>query len=297
MKWNSLLIASAGLSLAGTATAQTPVVDAGTAAAIANQTGVMQTGQSDISAKLSQILAEAQKQNQQLEEQLNRIGDPAAINSAAIATIQEDIAQSATSLKTREEQLAMMQAIDGSEVFDDTGFGVMEAIGSTVTREDGSVVDRDPERYRMEAAQLAHVKEYKRVRQAALERKQALNQELAQVIEDLNNAQDLATIQKLQGMITALEGQLAECNATIMVAQADSEMTLKELEGQARVITKAKQEEVTLKNPRTGGTNPSSVTGFPSPNGSGSYKLPWGRKGTENNPGTGSDGGENGGSP
>ncbi len=275
------LLITTALMLATAAKAQTGGV-------VVTSAPTLELGQSELSAKLTQILNEAQLQNEKLQTSLERLGEPRDLNASAITTIQEDIRKGATSLKTREEQLTMMQAIDGSEVFNDTAFGVMQPIGRTVTRDDGVEVDRDPEKYKMEAAQLAHVKEYKKVRSEAIERKKALNRELSGIIEDLNNAQDLSNIQKLQGMITALEGQLAECNATIMVAQADSEMTLKELEGQARVVIKGKQEAAYLNRPASPDAAPLNATGtFPGAGGTSTFRLPWGRRGEEGNPDVG----------
>ncbi|HEY1082897.1 MAG TPA: hypothetical protein VGE29_11570 [Prosthecobacter sp.] len=253
----------------------------------------LESGQADLSAKLTQLLNEAQLQNEKLQTSLDRLGDPKAINAGAVSVIKQDIAASAATLKTREEQLTMMKGITGAEVFNDTGFGVMAPIGDTITDKDGNVKQRDPEKYKMDAAQLAHVKEYGRVREAIDERKEKIREELALTIEDLDKATDLSTILKLQTMVTALEGRLAECNATIAIAESDAAMAQKELEGQARVIVKGKQEESYLKGPRApGSTTPAGVGGFPTPSAGGSsFKLPWGRKGSTGNPGSGSSGG------
>jgi hypothetical protein len=140
----------------------------------------------------------------------------------------------------------------------------------------------------MEAVMNAQVKEFQEVRQKALDRKALLNEEIGQVLQDLEAAQDLSTTLKLQAMLTALYAQMDECNQAILVAKADAEMAEKELVGQARIMSKAKSEESQLNRPQTasGGVGTGDGT-FPGA-GSAPRSLPFGRKGSDNNPGSGS---------
>ena len=247
---------------------------------------VIQSSTSDLNAKLTQLLDEAKAQNEKLKTNLDRMGDPSVVNLASIAIIKNDIEESAVVLKTRDEQRAAMSALTGSEVFDDDAFGTMTPIGATVTLDDGSVADRDPEKYRLEAAMTAQVKEFQDVRQKALDRKALLNQEVAAVLEDLEAAQDLATTLKLDSMLRALYAQMDECNQTILIAKADAEMAEKQLVGQARVMAKAKSEESQLNRPQAGALPEAGGGIFPGAGGT-PRRLPFGRKGSENNPGSG----------
>lgn len=281
-----LLLASGILSLSATALAQeTIVTSAPTIEAAIN------TSSADLSAKLNQLLEQAQQQNEKLQTSLDRMGDPASANLASVQMIKNDIIESANVLKTQDEQRAQMTALTGAEVFDDDAFGLMEAIGATVTRKDGTVVDRDAEKYRLESAMMEQVKEFKEVRKKALDRKKTLTDELANVMQDLEAAQDLATIHKLNGMITLLRGQIDECNQTILIAQADADMMQKELVGQAQIVQKGKQEANVLEDQTgTPGTAPSTTFGSAGAfggveNGAAARplipKLPWGRKAPE----------------
>lgn len=242
-----------------------------------------------IKAILERQLAEAEKQTQKLQDQLSRMGDPRSVNLDSIAMIREDVQKTATALKTESEQRTVMSTLTGAEVFDDDAFGLMQPIGATVTKTDGTVVDRDPEKYKLEAAMKVGVKEYQEVREKALERKQLLSEELSRVIEQLGSAQDFATVQKLQTMVTVLRGQMEECNHEIQIARADADMLEKDLTNTARVVQKGKQEEMIMKNQGEEGAtpkaNPVALENFKktmkSPG-----KLPWGKKGTEGNPGT-----------
>jgi exonuclease VII large subunit len=280
MKTTAGIFASVLISTAAWAQ-ETIITSAPTLEAVINSTS------SDLNAKLTQLLDQATQQNTKLQTNLDRMGDPAAINLPSIQIIKDDILQSSTILKTRDEQRAAMSELTGAEVFDDDAFGAMTPIGATVTLKDGTVADRDPEKYRMDAVLNAQVKEFQEVRQKALDRKAVLNEEIGQVLQDLEAAQDLATTLKLQAMLTALYAQMDECNQAILVAKADAEMAEKELVGQARVMSKAKSEESQLNRPQTASGGVGSGDGtFPSAGGT-PRSLPFGRKGSDNNPGTG----------
>jgi exonuclease VII large subunit len=281
MKTAACIFASVLISTAAWAQ-ETIITSAPTIEAVINSTS------SDLNAKLTQLLDQATQQNTKLQTNLDRMGDPAAINLPSIQIIKDDILQSSTILKTRDEQRTAMSTLTGAEVFDDDAFGAMTPIGATVTLKDGTTVDRDPEKYRMDAVLNAQVKEFQEVRQKALDRKALLNEEIGQVLQDLEAAQDLATTLKLQSMLTALYAQMDECNQAILVAKADAEMAEKELVGQARIMSKAKSEESQLNRPQTasGGVGTGDGT-FPGA-GSAPRSLPFGRKGSDNNPGSGS---------
>ena len=290
MKTAACIFASVLISTAAWAQ-ETIITSAPTIEAVINSTS------SDLNAKLTQLLDQATQQNTKLQTNLDRMGDPAVINLPSIQIIKDDILQYSTILKTRVEQRDAMSKgkMTGVEVFDDDAFGTMTPIGDTVTDKDGAPVldkdgnplKRDPEKYRMDAVLNAQVKEFQDVREKALELKKKLNTEIGEVLQDLEVAEDLATTLKLQAMLTALYAQMDECNQTILIAKADAEMMEKEFVGQARVMAKAKREDSQLKQDQTA---------FPTGTGDGTFpereaasrRLPFGRKGSDNNPGSGS---------
>ncbi len=245
---------------------------------------------SQVMAILERQLTEAEKQSRSLQDQLSRLGDPKSVNMDAIAMVKEDMLQSATALKTESEQRSSMQALTGKEVFTTDAFGLMTPIGDTVTKADGTVVARDAEKYKMEAAMNTGVANYNEAREAALQRKKALSDELSRVTEQLGAAEDFATIQKLHAMALVLRGQIDECNQTILIARADADMLEKELMNQAKVTIKGKQEEAVLKNKTE--TSPDGVpadtkNNFRDAMSMPSGTLPWGRKGSATNSGGG----------
>ncbi len=280
MKTAACILAGALISTVAWAQ-ETIITSAPTIEAVINSTA------SDLNAKLTQLLDQATEQNTKLQTSLDRMGDPAAINLPSIQIIKNDILQASTMLKTRDEQRTAMSTLTGAEVFDNDAFGAMTPIGATVTLKDGTVADRDPEKYRLDAVLNAQVKEFQDVRQKALDRKAVLNEEIGEVMQDLEDAQDLSTTLKLQAMLTALYAQLDECNQAILIAQADAEMAEKELMGQARIMSKAKSEESQLNRPQTASGGVGTGDGSFPDSGSTPRRLPFGRKGSDNNPGTG----------
>ena len=220
----------------------------GQGAVIVESAPTLEMGQAELNAKLTRILSEAEKQNEKLQTSLDRMGDPAAVNLASVNIIKRDMDQSSDSLKTKDEQREAMKNITGAEAFNDDAMGVMEPIGSKMTRNDGVEIDRDPARYRMESAMMEQIREFRNVREKALQRKKTLTDEMSAVVDELEEAKDQATIQKLNAMIDLLRGQVEECNQTILIAQADAEMAQKELANTAQIITKGKQEELVIKD-------------------------------------------------
>lgn len=285
------LLITTALMLATAAKAQTGGV-------VVTSAPTLELGQSELSAKLTQILNEAQLQNEKLQTSLERMGEPGSINLASVQIIRDDVIAAATTLKTKDEQRTMLGALTGAEVFADDAFGLMPPIGATVTRKDGTAVNRDPQKYRLEAAVMAQFKEFKEVREKALVRKKALNDEVSQVVQEIQDATDLASIHKLNAMLTVLRGQIEECNQTILVAQADADMTQKELTTQAQIIAKGKQEEAQHMNKTGNPDAPPTPAGTPTPIPFGGVapggtarpfipNLTWGRRNPADNGGSG----------
>ncbi len=232
----------------------------------------VETGLSGLDAKISQLLETA---NKQLENAKQSLGDANAIVPPELQSSMDSAAASLgkpiVKLETNAERATAFEALTGSEVFDDNAFGTMTAIGDTITRRDGTVVQRDAEKYRMEAAVMKQITDYNTARDAALKRKGELQEAIQLLTEQMNETKDLITISKLSTMITALNGQVQDCNQIILVSQADAEMMEKEMLATSRIITKGEREKKVEFNKRpapaagAGGTTPkpSVVVGDP----------------------------------
>lgn len=235
---------------------------------------------SDLSATLTQLLDQANQQNTRLQTSLDRMGDPSAMNLPSIQTIKDDIISSASVLKTKQEKRDLNASLTGSEVFDDDANGLLTPIGSSFTKDDGTVVERDPEKYKLEAAFMAEIKEYKEIREKAIEQQKIISAELSEVMQDLNDAQDFASVQKYNAMITALNGEIENWNQKVLMARADVDMAEKEYQNTARVVNKGKQEQAGSGT----GLTPAEIQakmGELNFGKSSTGRMPWGRKGNQ----------------
>lgn len=238
-----------------------------------------------VMAVLQKQLEEAEKQATSIQTQLDRMGDPRDVMPPAVSMAKEDILRSVTALKTTDEQRTAMAGLTGAEVFDDDAFGLMDPIGDKVTLEDGTEVDRDPEKYKLEAGLRAHLNEYYALRDEAIEKQEALGEELASVLEQLETAEDFATVQKLGAMVTVLQGQIDGWNQKVAIAHADVVMAEKEFQSTARVVAQGKREEGQLQveadteasRDASGTDSGSGAAGMRITNG----RLPWGRIGSQ----------------
>ncbi len=213
------------------------------------------TALSGLDAKISQLLDTANKQLESADKQLKALGNPDTPVSpsvqAALDSGASSLGQPTVELRDNATRTQELQALTGSEVFDADAFGTMTAIGNTITRRDGTVVQRDPEKYKFDSVAMKQVTDYNEIRDAALTRKRELQEAIQLLTEQMNETKDLVTVNKLSTMITALNGQVQDCNQIILVSQADADMMEKELLTTSRVITKGERERRTEFNKRT----------------------------------------------
>lgn len=224
------------------------------------------TALSGLDAKISQLLDTANKQLESADKQLKALGDPDAPPSAALQSALDSGASSlgkpTVELEDNAARTLAFQALTGAEVFDDNAFGTLTAIGETVTRKDGTVVQRNAEKYKLDSVVMKQINDYNTARDAALKRKKELQEAIQLLTEQMNETKDLVSISKLSTMITALNGQVQDCNQIVLVSQADAEMMEKEMLTTSRIVTKGEREKKEQFNKRapaaagTGGTAP-----------------------------------------
>lgn len=224
------------------------------------------TALSGLDAKISQLLETANRQLETADKQLKALGDPDAPPSAALQSALDSGASSlgkpTVELEDNNARAQAFKALTGAEVFDDDAFGTLKAIGDTVTRKDGTVVQRDAEKYKLDAAVMKQITDYNTARDAALKRKKELQEAIQLLTEQMNETKDLVSISKLSTMITALNGQVQDCNQIILVSQADAEMMEKEMLTTSRIITTGERERREQLNKRAA---PAAGTGSTAP--------------------------------
>jgi hypothetical protein len=268
------------------------------------------TALSGLDAKITQLLDTA---NKHLENANKSLGDATAITAPELTRSLNNAAASlgnpTVELQTNAQRKTAFEQLTGSEVFDDNAFGTMTAIEDSITRRDGTVVQRDATKYKMDSAVMKQITDYNTARDAALKRKGELQEAIKLLTQQMNETKDLVTISKLSTMITALNGQVQDCNQIILVSQADAQMMEKEMLTTSRIVAKGEREKKEQMNKRTpdaagaSGTAPRApiVVGDPNkgltgatpggPNGTSSFapNLRWGTYNTK--PPAGSTGG------
>ena len=255
-----LISASIAMS-AASANAQGAVYDAAVEAAVNNATSAINTGSNDIIAKLTELLDQAKTQNQNLEKQLARTGDPANLYANSLTLLKEDVKNNAALLKSNDERATMLTEADGTAVFGRATYGITAAVNETVTLKDGTVVNRDAEKYQIDGKMLTDVDEYRRIRGAALDQKKALAAELQKTMADLEGAQDFGSIQKYGTLIQVLQGQIASADRAAEQALNDMEVLDREIKIQSSAARKASAEKAQLERDNNAeGRSNSSLT-------------------------------------
>ena len=242
MKTSVLLLAAVILTPVSSTWAQ------GASAVIVESAPTIESAISTTNASLDKLLTEAKRQNDQLESQLKRMGDPATANAAALQMIKDDLTKNAAELKTNSERTEMLKAVTGSEAFGRETYGLTAAVNAKATLKDGTEVDRDPAKYKMESAMLTDIDEAKRVRDKALQSRKDLTDGLVTALDELKDAKDMASIQKQSTLIQVLQGQIAAADRAASQALDDITTLEKELTLQSKVAMKAKYEEATMES-------------------------------------------------
>lgn len=205
------------------------------------------TNHAEVVIILNEQLATAKDQLIRLEEQIGIMGFPAEVvevpgSEAAAEAIGTAIEEG---LLPTEELDAMNGEADGAIVFEETVGGLTEPIGATFTDEvDGEEQEfpRNAEFYEPEAAMLTRIREYKRVRESAIVRRNALQEALMEALENVRAAENFATIQKQRAVIDVLQTEIGAADSEIRASANDVEMLEREIINQAQVERKARSE-------------------------------------------------------
>lgn len=275
MKLNILLLAAAALPgfIHGVCHAQSPVQE------VIDNALIQQTMSStqDILGVLQQQLTEAQKQTQSLTDQLSRMGDPAAVSLPALQLIKDDIAKSVENASNGAAREDRIRATTGSEAFGDNAYGLVEGVGPTVTLEDGTTVNRDPEEYKIYAALAEDLNELAEQSRETDERITQLQQQRGPILEQVSTATDLATVAKLQVGLQAIDAQIANSNAELIRKKQDFDILTEKLRVQGQILAKSKAETAKLENQNLSTTS-SSTPSARSPAGTTPFSgLRWGK--------------------
>lgn len=241
-----VLIAAALPGIHGVCLAQSPVQEVIDNAMIQQS----RTNAQDIMAILQQQLTEAKAQTQTLNDQLTRMGDPSTVGISALDLIKEDMAKSAENAANGAQREARIRATTGSEVFGDNAYGLVPAVSATATLKDGSVVERDETKYKLQAAIMEDLNQLAEKSKETDERIAQLEQERPNLLQQISEATDQATITKLQAGLQAIDAQIASSKTDLTKSKQDYEILSEKLKLQQQVATMAKAEDRQLERQR-----------------------------------------------
>lgn len=214
--------------------------------------GVAMQSNTAIKSTLDQLLAKAQSQLDDLDKQLQRMGDYTAKSPGAEsvnASIQGNLA---TVNKTTSELVAARSGVTGKDVFNDSADGVFKGIGdkytTTETGADGKKTtvtkDRDQSNYTFEAKRLYDISEFYRVRDEAIAKQQALEAARLDAHLKLLKSQDEVETQRLTSLISTIDAELIAVRADVANASHELEIHEKAVVLQQTVDAKAKMESI-----------------------------------------------------
>lgn len=240
------LIAAALPGIHGVCLAQSPVQEVIDNAAIQ----AASTNAQNIMSILQQQLTEAQKQTQTLNDQLSRMGDPSAVSIAALEMIKQDMAKSGENAANGAQREDRIRATTGSEVFGDKAYGLVPAVNATATLKDGSVVERDETKYKLQAAVSEDLDQMAIKSKEADERIAQLEQQRPTLLQQISESTDNATTTKLKAALEAVDAQIASIRADLTKGTQDHEILNEKLKLQQQVASMAKAEDRQLERQR-----------------------------------------------
>lgn len=282
------LIAAALPGTHGVCHAQSPVQEVIDNAAISAAASNAQ----NIMSILQQQLTEAQRQTQTLNDQLSRMGDPSTVSIAALDLIKQDMAKSAENAANAAQREDRIRATTGAEVFGDNAYGLVPSVAATATLKDGSVVDRDESKYKLQAAVMEDLNQLAEKSKETSERIAQLEQERPNLLQQISEATDTATITKLQAALQAIDAQIASSKSDLTKGKQDYDILNEKLKLQQQVASMAKAEDRQLERKKkmdeaaakraasAAGSGSSSSSSSGSSGGSSPFSgLKWGKTG------------------
>jgi hypothetical protein len=197
---------------------------------------------------LSRLLEKADEQVISLDKLVKSIGDPSLVTAAATATIKQDIMNNLDALNNRESIDTRMRSTTGAEAFGDKSYGLLDPVNATYTTKTGTVEDRDPEKYQLEAALSKLLESYEAESTANDERKKTLLAEYAETLEDMNAAENISTVMKNKALLDVIDGKIRECTDASIKAKQDYDVAKEKLTLASRIAGKAKAENRAFEN-------------------------------------------------
>ncbi|WP_395747865.1 hypothetical protein [Prosthecobacter sp.] len=244
------------------------------------------TNTQSIMSMLQQQLDEAQKQSQSLTDVLNRMGDPSKVNLPALQVLKDDIAKAAQASADGVAREDRIRATTGTEAFGDNAYGLVPGVDSTVTFKDGTTAERDPSKYKLQAALMGDINALAEKSKEAEERITQLQEQRPGLLDQLSDATDLATILKVQATLSTTDAEIASIKADVIKGKLDYDVLMEKLKLQAQIEAKGKGEAHDLERKHNAETSKAAAASGSGASSGGSdssttkpfSNLTWGKK-------------------
>jgi hypothetical protein len=169
-------------------------------------------------AKYVQMIDNQVQQIQTLTSQLNQFehyealfGDPSQIALQTVAPLAADLQK----IEPVEPLEGLVANISGDYALTYDDLKLFQNIGVSFSTPRGQIIRRNSDQYKPFAAIINTASNYVAVADDASARRTEIKQQIAQTIEQLNAAKTDAEVQKLHGILTSLNGDLASTDAEL----------------------------------------------------------------------------------
>lgn len=163
-------------------------------------------------AKYVEMIDNQVQQIQTLSDQLsefknyeNLFGNPGSVALSMVSSLDSDL-QSAEPIQSLEN---LVNSADGNYALTYNDNGLYATVGASFQTPQGQAVQRPADQYKKYAAINDTANNYAAVADSAAQRRAAIKQQIAQTTQQLQSATTDAEVQKLQGVLTSLNGDLA----------------------------------------------------------------------------------------
>jgi hypothetical protein len=169
-------------------------------------------------AKYAQMINNQVQQINTLTSQLSefknyeaQFGKPSEVNLPMAATLNSDLQK----LEPGRNLENLVSSADGSSALTYNDAGLYITVGTSFQTPDGATIQRPADQYKPYAAINGTADNYVAVADDAAQRRATIKAEIAQTTQQLQNAATDAEVQKLHGVLTSLNGDLASTDAEV----------------------------------------------------------------------------------
>ncbi|MEK7782246.1 MAG: DUF4141 domain-containing protein [Verrucomicrobiota bacterium] len=169
-------------------------------------------------AKFIEVINNQVQQIETLTDQLDefrdykeKFGDPRAIALAMVPALNADLMRT----ELGDDLDDLLTIADGTFALNYDGGGIFQIVGETFTTPRGQVITRPADEYKPFAAVSRTADNYMTVAEDVAARRVAIKNQIAQTTAQLRSATTDAEVQKLQGVLSSLNADLASTDSEV----------------------------------------------------------------------------------